>query len=77
MNARRLSSRSIFVRHVWKAVYKDAKLGRAKKDQKQLRHIRMSRNDAWMTVAIVILMLMAMALGFYLGRLFKGRIVEM
>ena len=51
-------------------------LWQRRRDRKRLRHLRMS----WMQRAtlfwLVVLMLLAMVLGCYLGQLFKGRTFE-
>jgi hypothetical protein len=55
---------------------REINLTRRRRDNERLRHIRLSQMDRITIFLLIILMLLVMALGAYVGHIFKGRLIE-
>ena len=57
-------------------LYREANLAARRKDNLRLQHLRMSSADWWSLLILIILVLLTMVLGAYIGDHFKGEIIE-
>ena len=75
-SSRSVSSWDVRLRTLRRQIAEELNLLGRRRDKERLQHIRMSRIN-WITMLLLILlMLFVMAVGVYLGHIFKGRVIE-